>query len=762
MTPRGRRTAAPRPRSGLLAFPAAPAPARPPTPADAKVLCGVLHHFVYRDEARGFGIASLHSEDDLEHWMIKGALWGLEPGQPIEVHGAFEDDARWGRQFRVERARPVLPGTAAGVVQFLRSSRLPGIGDTLARRIVEVLGPDALSRVRENPELLREVSGLHAARRKVLLEALTRQADSESTLLFLYSHAIGPALGARIAGQYGVDTIRKVRENPYRLADDVAGVGFRTADALARSLGTQTDDPNRLHAAFRFALQTLAQQGHTAPPRDLVVAHTAEVLGLGQELLAPHLPALCAGRDIVQTTPEGEDEPRIAWADLARAERNLAKRIVALQAAPRPALGPAEILAGVEAASRALGFELAGTQRTAIEAALRDNLLIVTGGPGTGKTTIIRGVLASVAAKGERVLLAAPTGRAAHRMAEATGQEAKTLHRLLEYDPRKQRFLRDADHPLEADLVIVDEVSMMDVPLALALFDAVPVGAHLLLVGDADQLPSVGPGAVLDDLLRSGLVAQVALDRIYRQGEGSAIAINAHRVRQGQLPVSAPRGSEGDFFVVPRDSPHEVLTALLEIVQHRMPRLGFEPTRDVQVLSPMRRGPLGTVALNEQLRQALNPDGEPVGGGLRVGDKVLQLRNDYDLEIFNGDIGRVLGAQGPTENRQAGLGTEASVRVRFGEREVAYPLGHIDQLVLAYAVTVHKSQGSEYPAVIAVLHGQHHVLLQRNLLYTALTRARQFAVLLGQPRAIERAVANDAPIRRHTQLIHELRRAAQA
>lgn len=760
MKPRGRRAAAPRPRSGLLAFPAAPAPARSPTPADAKVLCGILRHFVYRDEARGFGIASLHSEDDLEHWMIKGALWGLEPGQPIEVHGAFEDDARWGRQFRVERARPVLPGTAAGVVQFLRSSRLPGIGDTLARRIVDVLGPDALSRVRTDPELLREVPGLHAARRKVLLEALGRQADSESTLLFLYSHAIGPALGARIAGQYGVDTIRKVRENPYRLADDVAGVGFRTADALARSLGTQADDPNRLHAAFRFALQTLAQQGHTAPPRDLVVAHTAEVLGLGPDVLAPHVEALCAGRDIVTT--QDDEDPRVAWADLARAERDLAQRIVALQAAPRTAASPAEIVAGVEAASQALGFALEGTQRSAIEAALRDNLLIVTGGPGTGKTTIIRGVLAAVAAKTERVLLAAPTGRAAHRMAEATGQEAKTLHRLLEYDPRKQRFLRDAEHPLEADLVIVDEVSMMDVPLAFALFDAVPVGAHLMLVGDADQLPSVGPGAVLDDLLRSGLVAQVALDRIYRQGEGSAIAINAHRVRQGQLPVSAPRGAEGDFFIVPRDSPQEVLTALLEIVQHRMPRLGFDPTRDVQILAPMRRGPLGTMALNEQLRQALNPNGEPVGGGLRVGDKVLQLRNDYDLEIFNGDIGRVVGAQGPSDNRQAGLGTEASVRVRFGEREVAYPLAHIDQLVLAYAVTVHKSQGSEYPAVIAVLHGQHHVLLQRNLLYTALTRARQFAVLLGQPRAIERAVANDAPIRRHTQLIAELRRAALA
>ena len=759
MRPKVRHRAGMGDSAGLLQF-AAPAPvrARPATPPDAKALRGILERFVYRDETRGFGIASLTSEDGAERWTVKGALWGLEAGQSIEVQGAFEDDARWGRQFRVDKARPMLPSSEAGVIQFLRSAQMPGIGERLAQRIVACLGPDALTRARTNPELLATVPGLHAAKRKVLLEALQRQEEAEATLVFLYGHAIGPALGARIAAQYGLDTIRKVRENPYRLADEVAGVGFRTADSLARALGVAADDPNRLQAAFRFSLGELAQQGHTAPPLQLVVERTAEVLGLGPAELQPHVASLCRGRGIVCHPVEDDEAPQVAWAELARAETQLAERIAALLAAPQPEL-PHDVPWCLAAAQAALGFALQGTQLQAVEAALQGNLLIVTGGPGTGKTTIIRGVLAALAFSRQQIILAAPTGRAAHRMADATGQEAKTLHRLLEFEPRQGRFLRDHEAPLEADLVIVDEVSMMDVPLAAALLGALRPGARLLLVGDADQLPSVGPGAVLDDLLRSGCVPQVALDHIYRQGEGSAIVANAHRVRHGELPVSSARGTEADFFIVQRDAPEDVIAALLEIVQHRLPRHGFHPVDDVQVLAPMRRGALGTLALNEHLREALNPHGAPVGGGLRVGDKVLQVRNDYDLEVFNGDIGRVLGAAGPADNRQPVLASEATVQIRFGDREVQYPLAQIDQLVLAYAVTVHKSQGSEYPAVVAVLHAQHHVLLQRNLLYTALTRARQFAVLVGQLRAIERAVANDSPIRRHTWLLQALRQA---
>jgi len=748
--------------AGVLQFPVpAPERQRPAGAPDARSLRGLLGRFVYRDEARGFGIASLQSEDGTEHWTLKGALWGLETGQCVEVQGAFEDDARWGRQFRVDKARPVLPSTAAGVVQFLRSAQMPGIGARLAVRIVERLGPDALTRVRSEPHLLATVPGLHLAKRKVLLAALERQSQSEATLVFLYGHAIGAALGARIAAQYGIDTIRKVRENPYRVADEVPGVGFRTADGLARALGVAADDPHRLHAAFRFSLGELAQQGHTAPPLDLVLERTADALDLGRDALQPHVAALCRGRGVVCHLIQDGETQQIARAELAQAEARLAQRLADMLRAPQPELSASDEAWCLAAAQAALGFSLRGTQLQAVKAVLHDNLVIVTGGPGTGKTTIIRGVLAALSASHWRIALAAPTGRAAHRMADATGQEAKTLHRLLEYDPRHQRFVRDQETPLDADLVIVDEVSMMDVPLAAALCDALRPGARLLLVGDADQLPSVGPGAVLDDLLRSGCVPCVALDHIYRQGEGSAIVANAHRVRHGEFPVSAPRGSESDFFIVPRESPDEVVAALLEIALHRLPRLGFHPVDDVQVLAPMRRGPLGTLALNEHLRNALNPHGAPVAGGLRVGDKVLQVKNDYDLEVFNGDIGRVIGGQGPAGQRQPALATEATVQIRFGDRDVQYPLAQIDQLVLAYAVTIHKSQGIEYPAIVAVLHAQHHVLLQRNLLYTALTRARRFAVLIGQQRAIERAVSNDAPIRRHTRLLQALRQAAK-
>jgi exodeoxyribonuclease V alpha subunit len=746
----------------LLADPTLQAPADaavrpPPADGDASIttLRGTLTRFVWQDADKGFAIAALQAEDG-RHWTLKGPLWGLQAGEPIQVWGRVHEDPRYGVQFRVQQAQPALPSTARGVVDYLKSKRFEGIGARLAERLVETLGVEALRRVREDPELLRKIPGLSKAKRATLIRTLQEQAEAEATHVFLYGHGVGPVLAARIAKRFGHDAVRLLRAEPFRLADEVAGVGFRTADRIARAVGVPADAPQRLRAGLRFVLQELSTQGHTAPPESLVRSQACVALDVDEGALDDAVEGLVAEGRVRRI--EGEDGRALALPDLADAEALLATRLLLLLHATR-AQGQDEIEARLVLAQEALGFALEGQQRLAVATALRQGILVVTGGPGTGKTTIVKGLLACLAPERPRVLLAAPTGRAARRLSEATGQEARTLHRLLEFDPRTGGFTRDQDRPLEADLVIVDEVSMMEVPLAAALVLALPPGARVVLVGDADQLPSVGPGAVLHDLIASGEVPVVALDRIYRQGEGSLIARNAARIREGLLPETAAAGSPGDFFVVPRDQPEDIVATLLEIVAHRLPRRhGFDPIVDVQVLAPMHKGPLGTHALNEALREALNPHGAVIAGGLRVGDKVLQTKNDYDLEVFNGDIGRVQGPGAQIVNDQK---LEPSVRIRFGERDVDYPAAHLEALQLAYAVTVHKAQGSEYPAVVVPLHLQQWVMLQRNLLYTALTRGRRFACVVGQPGAIERAVRNEAPIHRFTTLIQQLRDAAR-
>ncbi len=715
---------------------------------------GVLERFLFRNPDKGFGIALLR-RDDGGGATIKGPLWGLQVGDAVTIDGVMEDDPRHGRQVKVLSARPILPGTRAGVARYLQSGKIPGIGPTTAARLLDQLGETALEQIRDNPDVLRSVKGLSKKARAALVEQVHVHAEAAANAVFLYGLGLGPVLTARIEQRYGKDTVRQVRERPYRLAEDVAGIGFKTADRLARELGVPPASPERLRAGLVHALQELAQQGHTAPPESLVLAGAMAVLEIDEDVLLPVIDQLVAAGVLVRS------DDALCLAELAHAEQRLAHRLAELLGAAseaRPAVQ--ERLADAEFA---LGFALEGGQRDAVTRTLQTGVLVVTGGPGTGKTTIIRGVLAAMARDNPRLALAAPTGRAARRLAEATGAEAKTLHRLLEFEPRTGRFLRNKETPLDADLVIVDEVSMMEVPLAAALFDATPLGARILLVGDADQLPSVGPGAVLDDLIQSQCVPVVALNRIYRQGEGSQIALNAHRVRHGEMPQSSPRNADGDFYLVTRDQPEDILAGVLEIVQHRLPQRGFEPIRDIQVLAPVHRGPLGTQALNEALRQALNPHGEQLGNGLRVGDKVQQLKNDYDLEVFNGDIGVVVGrGVGRADNRQPGLPLAPTVQIRFGDRLVDVEGSALDNLQLAYAVTVHKSQGSEYPAVVLPLHPQHHIMLQRNLLYTALTRGRRFVVLVGPLAAISRAVANDAPIHRHTQLRQALQQAMRA
>lgn len=732
-----------RPLQGVLGLDASPT-SPVAAPHEITTLSGLIERFVWRDAQQQFGIAVLR-DDDGRAWTLKGPLWGLREDEPVQVWGKLVDDPRYGLQFRVQHARPVLPASERGVLRWLKSARFPGIGDTLAARLVAVLGPTVLARIRADPDVLEQVPGLPRKRRAALAAALAAYADSEAHWLFLHDLGLGPAVIHKIVTRWGQDAVRKVRDDPFALAEEVAGVGWKTVDGLARALGVAASAPTRLRAGLRHVLHQLAEQGHTAPPEVGVREQASTLLEVPPESLDDAIAELIASGRVQRHG----DALTLPW--LAKAETQLAQGLIALrQAAPSLAGGSPARLA---LATAALGFELQGQQRAALETSLEQGVVVVTGGPGTGKTTLVRGLLAALASDRPRVALAAPTGRAARRLAEATGHEAKTLHRLLEFEPRTQQFQRHAGQPLEADLVIVDEMSMTEAPLAAALVAALAPGTRLVLVGDADQLPSVGPGAVLHDIIASGAVPVVALDRIWRQGEGSNIAWAAWQVRHGQLPKGAAAGSGGDFFIVPREAPEAIVQTVLEIVAHRLPsRWGLDPIVDVQVLAPMHRGPLGTEALNERLRDVLNARGEPVSAALRTGDKVLQTRNDYDLELFNGDIGRVVGLG------QAGLpGEPATVRVRVGEREVDVAAGRLDQLTLAYAVTVHKSQGSEYPAVVLPLHLSQHVMLQRNLLYTALTRGRRFVCIVGQPAALERAVRNDQLLHRHTRLVAALR-----
>ncbi|MGE0713103.1 MAG: ATP-dependent RecD-like DNA helicase [Planctomycetota bacterium] len=711
---------------------------------ESNTLSGTVSREVYRNAAGTFAVVRLETQRGYEA-TVTGPLPPVEPGETLEARGEWTDDPRHGRQFQARSAQVKPPGTTSAVERFLGTGSIEGVGPELARRIVETFADETLRVLDEQPHRLREVRGIGAKKAERISASWAAQQASRETMLFLRGHGLGPVLAQRVFTRFGAETRRALEEDPYVLAREVEGAGFLTADRLARALGFAPDDPRRLRAGLLWVADEALAQGSTAVLADELIERAARELGAERDPLERALEE--ARRDLALELDRPEDEDVIYLPRVLRAERQAARRTLALIDPQTPRRLPElDVPRALQWLEEHADLSLTEAQAQAVGAALSHSLAIVTGGPGTGKTTIVRALVRLLRERGIAFALAAPTGRAAKRLEEATGAPGSTLHRLLEWDPRGGGFGRDADQPLDADLVVVDEASMLDQALYAALLRALPVGATLVLIGDVDQLPSVGAGNVLADLIASGAAEVVRLWEVFRQAAASRIVLAAHEVNQGRVPDLAVADAHADFFFVERDDPEAARRTIVTLVQERIPQaFRLDPVRDVQVLAPMHRGTCGTEELNRALKEALTGQG---GDELGVGDKVMQLKNDYEHEVFNGDVGRVLGLD-------EGSG---AVLVDFGGKEVLVPRSERSRLALAYCATVHKAQGSEYPAVVLPLLTEHYVMLQRNLLYTGLTRARRLAVLVGSRRAIELAVQNDRPARRRTYLGTRVRR----
>jgi exodeoxyribonuclease V alpha subunit len=714
----------------------------------ADTLSGIIERVTFHNPDTGFAVLRVQARGRRGLVTVVGSLPGAVAGEYVEADGAWVYDRDHGEQFKAERLHCTPPHTAAGIEKYLGSGLVKGIGPHFAKKIVAAFGERTLQVIDESPTFLKEIKGIGPRRIQRIRESWQEQKAVRDIMVFLQSHGVGTARAVRIYKTYGDQAVELVRGNPYRLATDVWGFGFKTADELAGRLGIDPTSPFRARAALKYVLGELSHEGHVGFPEAAAVAQTQELTGIPAEVVNDAVEAERQAGEVVRE-PGGE-EPWLYLKPLFLAELGVARAIDKLKTGghPLPATDADAAIAWVE---KRMGLELAATQRDAIRASMREKVLVVTGGPGVGKTTIVRGVLEVFSARHQRCGLCAPTGRAAKRLTETTGREAKTIHRLLEFEPALGGFKRDAANPLDLDLLVVDEASMVDVVLMNQLLRAVPAHACVVLVGDVDQLPSVGPGRVLADLIDSRTVPVVRLTQIFRQAGQSWIVRAAHAIKEGALPESAPAGA-GDFYFVEASTPQEVVDRIVTMVRQRIPgRFGLDPLRDVQVLTPMNRNELGTQALNLHLQQVLNPPrGGPqvqrFGSTFRSGDKVLQTQNNYQKEVFNGDVGRII------EIDEA----EREVVVDFDGKRVAYDFGELDELALAYALSIHKSQGSEYPAVVIPVHTQHFVMLQRNLLYTGVTRGKRLVVLVGNRRALEVAVGRQDTSRRYSALCRRL------
>ncbi len=721
-----------------------PFPAPKPSDGDARI-DGSLAGITFRNEENGYTVARFDADEHDAPLTLVGVMPGVEIGDSLSITGSWIDHPQYGRQLSVTSCEVRMPSGRRGLIKFLGGGRIKGVGPKTAEKIVDALGLDVLQRLERSPTLLATVPGISSGKASTIVAQLVEMRESSAALVYLQEHGLGAAHALKVYKQFGSETVEVVRSNPYRLAEDVFGIGFRTADGVAQSLGHEPDSPFRIAAGLTHLLGRAALEGHVGLPPEMIVEKATPFLELDQIPVEQELANCLADGRLVQ-------DGLIYRPELRDAEIQVAQHVTRLQTG-----GPLATSLDPEAAAswaeERSGMELSDDQRVAIRVVLEHKLSVITGGPGVGKTTLVRSLVELYEKQGRDVSLAAPTGRAARRLSEATGGDAKTLHRLLGITPVSFQYRTQQEEPLEIDVLIVDEMSMVDITLMAAVLAALPDTATLVMVGDVDQLPSVGPGDVLRAFISSGSVAVARLATVFRQAQHSGIVRVAHQLNEGEMPEFDLR-PDGQAFFIERDDARSAIDALSAVITQRIPkRFGLDPMRDVQVLTPMHRGPVGTIALNEALREVLNPASgskseiSRFGRLFREGDKVMQVRNNYDLDVFNGDIGRLIHL-----NEESHTAT-----VMFGGRDVEYGLDQIDQLEAAYAITCHKSQGSEFPAVLLPLFSAQFMMLKRNLVYTAFTRAKQVLVVLGEQRALQTAISRVDTGTRHGRLADRLR-----
>lgn len=714
-------------------------------------ISGSVERVTFHSEESGFCVIRIKVKGKRELVTVIGSAAAITPGEFVECVGTWHNDKTHGLQFKTTHLKTVPPSTLEGIEKYLGSGMVKGIGPHFAKILVKAFGVDVFTVIEDTPERMLSLPGIGKKRTDKVTAAWAEQKAIREIMVFLQSHGVGTGRAVRIYKTYGDEAIIKVSENPYRLALDIHGIGFKTADVIAGRLGIAPDSLIRAQAGVRHVLQELSGDGHCAATQDTLIKESVKLLEIDEAILEEAIREEVTQENLVPEEIDGV--PCLFLTALHRAEQGVANSVRRILSG-EPPWGKIDVEKALPWVEEKTGLSLSQSQKDAVCLALTSKALVITGGPGTGKTTLVNSILKILAAKQLDILLAAPTGRAAKRMTETTGREAKTIHRLLEFDPQSFGFKRGRDNPLEADLIVIDESSMVDVVLMNKLLAAVPDSAALMIVGDVDQLPSVGPGAVLADIITSGSVPTVRLTEIFRQAATSKIIVNAHRINKGELPLRNETEELSDFYFIPAETPEEIHAKLLQVVTERIPkRFGLHPVKDVQVLTPMNRGGLGAHALNAELQKVLNGNSEPkitrFGTTYSPGDKIIQTVNNYDKEVFNGDIGQILEID--TE--------ESSLKADYDGRIVEYEFGELDEVSLAYATSIHKSQGSEYPAVVIPLAMQHYMLLERNLIYTAVTRGKKLVTIIGQPKALGMAVRNKNATKRLTNLTARLRSA---
>jgi exodeoxyribonuclease V alpha subunit len=714
---------------------------------------GHLERITYFNEANHYTIARLKPSNLDTGVTVVGYLAGVSAGETIKVTGSWETHPRYGQQFKVKSFDVTLPAEVDGIRKYLASGIIKGIGPSMADRMVRAFGNDTLEVIEKNPQKLLEVEGIGEAKAAMINDAWQEHHTLRSLMLFLQQMGVQTAYGARIYKEYGPDAVDFIRQDPFRLAEDIPGAGFLIADTIARKLGTDRDDPERVRACIVHIILQNAEDGHTFAEEENLYARCENQFQISRRIIQNTIAEMATAKTIVVEPTGGEPSTNAIYLrELHQAETGLANRLKAMLSVPVEVADiDAEQIANE--VHQKLAINLSNEQLAVLEQIVSHRIAIITGGPGTGKTTLLRSISTIYEALGKRVLLAAPTGRAARRLAEVTRRSAGTIHRLLGYNFTEGGFLRNRDNPLETDAVIIDEVSMVDTVLMNHLIDAIPLSAVVVLVGDVAQLQAIGPGNVLADMINSARIPVFSLNKIFRQDRQSAITLNAHQVRQGQLAIDAQPDiidDNCDFHFIEQGDPERVAGKIVQLCSEELPRkFNFDRILDIQVLTPMHKGAVGTINLNHMLQKSLNPAPvlvEAMGNAFKAGDKVMHLVNNYQKEVYNGDIGVVRRF-----DRQNG-----ELAVDYYGRTVCYDAGDFDQITIAYAISVHKSQGSEYPAVIVPLVTQHYVMLQRNLLYTAMTRGQKLVILIGTQKALHIALKNDKPGLRLTSLAARL------